>query len=188
MGKTIPQLTSLSSPADGDYLLITDVSESDASKKITYQNFTSGMTLQTVTASYNAVDTTTSSIPYDDTIPQNTEGKEFMSVTITPKRANSKLRISFNAMYSTSAKATVVCAIFRDSTANALGATATECTLDDPMTNFFELDVDASSITATTFKVRLGTSTGTLTFNGEASARKFGDIPKSYIKVIEVAA
>ena len=40
-----------------------------------------------------AVDSTATAMISDDTIPQNTEGKEFLTLAITPTNVNSKLLI-----------------------------------------------------------------------------------------------
>src|ERR1041385_5219094 len=45
---------------------------------------TAGLALQLASTSYNAAATGTTTVPIDDTVPQNTEGDEYMSRAITP--------------------------------------------------------------------------------------------------------
>ncbi len=47
----------------------------------------------------------------------------------------------------------------------------------------------ANTLTATTFKFRLGNTSGTsLTFNGEAGSQDFGGVANSFMRVREIAA
>ena len=62
------------------------------------------------------------SIPDDDTIPQNTEGDQFMSLAITPLSAVNLLFIAHEGNYSPSVSNNYGIALFVDATANALAA------------------------------------------------------------------
>ena len=79
--------------------------------------------LQRVAYETGSMTSTTSVIPCDDTVPQITEGAQVMSVSITPKRANSKIEIDVT-MYVTCYNATshMVAAVFKDSESNAIAA------------------------------------------------------------------
>ncbi len=79
--------------------------------------------LQRVAYETGSMTSTTSVIPCDDTVPQITEGAQVMSVSITPKRANSKIEIDVT-MYVTCYNATshMVAAVFKDSESNAIVA------------------------------------------------------------------
>jgi hypothetical protein len=72
---------------------ITDVVR-DADITDVLREGTSGVVIQQAFTSTGDVVSTTSVIPYDDTIPQITEGAEALSISFTPKRADSRLRIS----------------------------------------------------------------------------------------------
>ena len=52
-----------------------------------------GGVVQVVNTTTGAVATGTTTMPQDDTIPQNTEGDEYMTLAITPKDATNKLKI-----------------------------------------------------------------------------------------------
>ena len=134
--------------------------------------------------------TTTTAMPYDDTIPQNTEGGEFMTVSITPKKATNKLRIQVLAKlnHSSASAGAMVGAIFQDSTANALAAgwTGRETVAYQPCELVLDHWMDAGTTSSTTFKFRAGGNLGaTCVFNGNASGRLMGGVCNSYIMVTE---
>lgn len=68
----------------------------------------------------------TSLIPWDDTVPQNTEGTEVMNVSITPKSATNLLEIEALVHYSedTNFSDHFVLAAFKDSAASAFASAA----------------------------------------------------------------
>ena len=147
-------------------------------------------TLQIVNSQTGAVATGTTTIPFDDTIPQNTEGTEFLSVAITPSSTSNLLLIQVVMNYSYSIANTVTMALFQDTTANALaasseyGSTATGM-INSGLTHY----MTAGTTSSTTFKVRAGGETaGTLTVNGFSGARKLGGVMISSITVTEYAA
>lgn len=149
-----------------------------------------GRVLQVVNVQTGAVATGTTTIPLDDTIPQNTEGTEFMSLAITPRSATSKLKIDVIFHGGTSIAARMILGLFQDSTAGALAAT--QLFVDSTngggvlaMTHW----MTAGTTSATTFKVRAGpNAAATLTFNGSAAARLFGGVAASSITITEIAA
>lgn len=157
---------------------------------VTSAKVATGIPVQVVSVAYAAVGTTSTTIPADDTIPQNTEGAEFMTLTITPKSATNILAIEVVTMSSTSIVTNAVVALFQDSTANALAATTTTVP-GNTYTTMIPLGhtMTAGTTSATTFKVRCGPSAAaTYTFNGTAGGRLFGAITKSYIKITEYKA
>lgn len=151
-----------------------------------------GVPVQVVSTSYSAVATGTTTIPVDDTIPQNTEGTEFMTCSITPKSAANKLYIHVNIHGSLSVgSANTVAALFRDTTANAIAATQIfQSTATAPSIIIIDCpDISASSTSATTFKVRVGPgAAATYTLNGQSGGRLFGAVTKSLITITEYKA
>jgi len=141
--------------------------------------------IQRVSTSYSAVATGTTVMPYDDTIPQITEGDEYMTVTITPKSATNKLVIKANAFTGSSVGGAQTMALFQDTTADALSATS-DFFGAAAYQMAFEYEMISGTTSATTFKIRMGGTAGTLTFNGQVGARKFGAINKSIISVEEI--
>jgi hypothetical protein len=135
----------------------------------------------------SAVATGTTQIPVDDTIPQITEGDQYMTLTITPKNASSTLVIDVHAMLNASAATTISGAIFQDSTANAIAATAFFSSTTNAVCPFsFRHIMTAGTTSATTFRFRAGPSGAvTLTFNGSSGARIFGGVASSRITITE---
>lgn len=145
---------------------------------------------QIVTTSSGAVATGTTTIPFDDTIPQNTEGDEYLTRSITPKSATSTLIIEVELCVSTSIAAGVILALFQDSTANALATKYAFCdTAFGRDTVTLRHVMTSGTTSATTFKVRAGMdSAGTLTVNGSNTARLFGGTLTSTITITEIGS
>lgn len=146
--------------------------------------------LQTVTTVVTTSTTGTGTIPIDDTIPQNTEGDQYMSLAITPTSATNKLVITVSIHLANSTANSLCAALFQDSTAGALacgfatdggGATSVVHNIQ------FTYTMIAGTTSSTTFKVRGGGANATTTFNGSAGSRLFGGVLSSSIIIQEVA-
>lgn len=149
-----------------------------------------GVVVQVATTNYSAVGTGTTTIPFDDTVPQNTEGTEFMTQTITPRSATNVLVIETLLFLSGSLTSYLIAALYQDSTASAIAAgVQTVPTASYVYQVALRHTMVAGTTSPTTFKVRAGLQTaGTITFNGSVSARLFGAISKSNIKITEYKA
>lgn len=145
---------------------------------------------QVVGTSTGAVATGTTVLPLDDTIPQNTEGDEYITQAITPKHASNKLKIEVTVVLASSAGGTLAAALFQDTTANALAVASTRVDNTGSMyTISFTHFMAAGTTSATTFKVRCGNSAaGTVTLNGTAGGRQYGGVVSSSITITEFAA
>lgn len=153
----------------------------------------SGRVLQVVQHADGEAASGTTLIPNDDTIPQNTEGTEFMTASITPTSAASKLRIDVVFYGSANNNGRIIhAALFQDSTADALAAAGTGyySTANIPSTITFTHWMDAGTTSSTTFKVRAGADAASTTqFNSGASgARRMGGVAASSITITEYAA
>lgn len=150
---------------------------------------TAGKILQVVSTFSSAVQTGTTAIPADDTIPQNTEGDQFFSLAITPQASNSTLLFIGSVALGTSNSSALVAAMFVDSTADAIGVWTTYVgTTGFANSMPILMSVSAASTNARTYKLRCGSSIGTTTLNGWGGARKFGGVYQSGFAIIEVAA
>lgn len=148
-----------------------------------------GQVLQVVNFQTGEYDSVTTLIPLDDTIPQNTEGTEIMSLAITPTSATSKLLIEASALLAPNSNVWITGALFQDTTADALaagfyyeitGGAGKELTLRHFMT--------AGTTSTTTFKYRVGPhSAATVYFNGVGSGRYMGGVAASSITITEIA-
>ena len=146
-----------------------------------------GDVVQTVATTLSAVATGTTTIPLDDTIPQNTEGTQFITAAITPSSAINLLEIHHHGLYSSSAPLHVTSALFQDSVANALHAMAINIATNAADIHNWIYRMLAATVAQTTFKVRAGTATaGTTTFNGRGGVRSFGGVCNSYLKATEI--
>lgn len=162
-----------------------------ASNSVDFNKLVVGTPVQVVSTNFTAVATGTTVIPIDDTIPQITEGDQYMTQAITPKSVTNILVVEVVFMGSNSAAAQdVIVALFQDATANALAATSTLMATATgrvalPLTH----TMTAGTTSSTTFRVRAGSpAAGTTTFNGFATNRIFGAITKSFIRITEYKA
>jgi len=145
--------------------------------------------VQIVNTQTGAVATGTTAIPDDDTIPQNTEGDEYMTLAIAPKSATNKLKIDVVAYVAHTLGTAITCALFQDATAGALAAGQRDEDTPGNVLNpvVFSHYMVAGTTSATTFKIRMGGATGaTTTFNGHSSARKLGGVIASSITITEL--
>ena len=151
-----------------------------------------GKFLQRVYVESGALITAASnSIPEDDTIPQNTEGTEVMTLAITPTSATSKLHIFANMFGSHTASTRNGIALFVDTTAGALAFTdSANGGATTMMNTYLQHVLTSGSTSARTYKIRMGgmASSGTLSFNGQSGSRMFGTVPKSSIIIMEIEA
>lgn len=127
-------------------------------------------------------------IPKDDTIPQNTEGVEVMTLAITPKDSTHKLKIDVVVNLGVDSSDHYAAALFQDSTANAIAAAFSYIPVNQGMTIKFTHYMTAGTSSATTFKVRVGSAGGgTIRFNGiDGAGRKYGGVLASSITITEL--
>ena len=154
----------------------------------TAANALSGSVIQVVNTQTGTPSTGTTAIPNDDTIPQNTEGDQYMSLAITPTNASNKLRIEVFVQGACSAENRLNAALFQDSTAGALAAGSGGSSADNGGCVAFSYYMVAGTTSATTFKVRAGGSSGTFTFNGIGATGRFGGVMASSITITEIKA
>jgi hypothetical protein len=130
--------------------------------------------------------TGTTVLPNDGTVPQNTEGTQFMTLSITPTNASNKLFIQVVTRQAvTGSNKDIIIALFQDSTVNALAANNYRQT-GDGVTQLGVLNyyMTAGTTSSTEFKIRIGSAdTGTVTFCPNA----MGQIASSTITITEIA-
>lgn len=154
----------------------------------TAANALSGSVVQVVNVQSGAVATGATAIPDDDSIPQSGEGDQFMTLAITPTNSSNKLKIDIVAQISNGTVAFVTGALFQDSTADALAVGTAYCGAGNRGTVSFTHYMAAGTTSATTFKFRGGASSGTTTFNGTDTSRKYGGVMASSITITEIKA
>lgn len=149
-----------------------------------------GSSVQVVNTQTGAVATGTTQIPFDDSIPQKTEGDEYMTLAITPTSATNELiiEVTWSGAH-TGAGAIIGIALFQDSITNALATGLhTEAVGGSQMrTITFKHKMTAGTTNQITFKVRTGGHIGgTTTFNGQLSGRIYGGVMASSITITEI--
>lgn len=162
-----------------------------AANAITAPKLALGIPVQVVSSNTSSVASGTTQIPADDTIPQITEGTEFMTLAITPKTTTNILIIEVTIMLSNStASRDLIAALYQDSTANALAAVDTfQTTATGIATLSFKYRMAAGTTSSTTFRVRGGSGgSGTVTFNGFSATRIFGGVAGSSMVITEYGA
>ena len=147
-----------------------------------------GNVIQVVNVQSGSYTSSTGTFPFDNTIPQNTEGTELFTVSITPTSSASKLFIQAVACLGNSAGDWMTIALFQDSTANSLAANlAYQATATGTLMMPLHYYMTAGTTSSTTFKIRYGSNGSTTYVNGNSSA-KYGGVLISSLTVMEIAA
>ena len=149
-----------------------------------------GSVVQVKVTTTTATASGTTLIPYDDTIPQNTEGDQYMTLAITPKSASNKILVETCLMINNSAVNNLTIALFKDSDANALATDGLTLDTADFVRQLGTLyEMTAGTTSAITYKVRAGGSlAGTTRINGNSGVRRYGGTATSWIKITEYKA
>lgn len=174
----------------GTLYYVTDesvIERSSGSAWEAYSGVTVSKVVKIVKTLTGAVATGSTQLPEDDSIPQKTEGDEYMTCSITPSSATNRLRIDVNASLSPSVTSWITGALFQDSASDALaGSTNFQGTGTAACNISFTHDMLAGTTSATTFKFRAGMDrAGTTTFNGAGGARRLGGVMASSIVITE---
>lgn len=144
--------------------------------------------VQTVYTEATAVATGTTTIPVDDSIPQNTEGNEYITLAITPSDTSNKLLIEVSIYLASSSTGNVIASLFQDSTASAIKTgTVNESAANSVEHITLRHYMDAGTTSTTAFKVRAGSNVaGTTTLNGAAGVRYMGGTLVASISITEI--
>ena len=172
----------------------------DASKLTGNLPAISGASLTGVTGKIvqivNVLDSTyasgTTLIPNDATIPQITEGDQYMTLAITPTSATNKLLIYWNiGIQATNGTSVCYSALFNTDT-HATNALASVGSQDGGANNQQHTSgmhyMTAGVTSAMTFTIRAGNSVaGTYSFNGAAGSDRHSTSGQSSITITEIA-
>jgi hypothetical protein len=161
------------------------------SNAVTSDKVAPGAVVGMKTALFVAAATGTTIMPFDDTIPQITEGAEFMTITYSPQSTTNHVMVESLAWYShDAANAQAGMALFRDAVVNALAVTEQyQNTATAVVQNSLMYDFVPGATTSITFRIRIGSqNAGTLTFNGQSGTRRYGGVATSYMKITEYKA
>lgn len=125
-------------------------------------------------------------IPIDNTIPQNTEGTEVLTATITPKSLTSKIRITFvGGSIANSGAGAGVAALFINDVANAIFTRYTTVQgVGEMFPHNFTCIHEPATLSPVTYKVRLGCIAGSMSFL--AASALFGGTLKATLLLEEI--
>lgn len=156
-----------------------------------------GQTVQVRRTPTGASATTTSATPaIDDSIPQISEGGEFMTQVITPASAANAIQVKAAGWFSVDDAGVggiASFAMFKDATANAVVAGNTFISPDSAVNIPTRCELEALLLSegtaAQSYSFRLGIPNGTTArFNGGANSgsRQFGGVANSYMQAEEI--
>ena len=145
------------------------------------------------TAYHQRVDyaTISANIPYDDTIPQITEGTEIFSVSITPQASTDILEfeVLIEGTLGTTTGTFLIGALFKDGGANAIAA-CFGVSMDQSIAGgagqlALNFKVAAGGTAAQTYTFRIGSNSGSFYLNGNSGGRKLGGVVPAYMQITE---
>ena len=143
--------------------------------------------VQVVFAEDGDVATGTTTIPNDTSIPQNTDGTECLTRTITPTNSSNNLLVQAICFISPPGGKYVAAAIFHDSVADALASSFSHAGTSEAECLVISHLMAAGTTSEKTFKLRFGASTsGTNTLNGVSSGGYYGGSLATSITISEI--
>lgn len=155
-------------------------------------NIADGSVKNIVRREYVAYASGTTTIPGDDTIPQNTEGDQYMTINSVFTNVNNKIKVRVIAKHGGAAGTVHFATLFKNSGADAIEVTGFYNTSTSAITPMvMDYEAKATSTGLTTFNYRAGArtvDTGTTSFNGNNAlgGREFGGALISMIEVEEI--
>lgn len=154
----------------------------------TFQTASTGKIAQVVDLQFTTQTSTTSTtIPFDNTKPQSTEGAELFTGAFTPTNASSTLYLWLSSTVATTGGPHLAMVVFRDSETNPLMATWVSHNTDgDAIVISAQNKASALNTSAQTFKIRWGVDSGTGYVNGNSSGNIFGGAMITTLRITEV--
>lgn len=163
-----------------------------ANAAVTAPKLQNGVTLQTVYAQTTSLIEIDGVIPADNTKPQNTEGDEVLTATITPSSATSKILVQASLTGTLgNAAGTITVALFKDSAADALAASWVSGSSGFALTIPFAYQDAPNTTSAVTYKIRLGypgTGSGLYLNRGGLGAAIYNGTMTSSMTLTEIKA
>jgi len=147
-----------------------------------------GTVLNSVFAESSTEYVITTVIPFDNTIPQISEGTQIISATITPTKTTSRI-VGFVSLNGDATDTTVqtVVAAFRGSATNAIASTWVRYIAYSSLISFEFTDLP-NTTSATTYSIRIGPDQQTLYVNRALGGSKLGGSNKITLILLEINA
>lgn len=139
-----------------------------ADNAIDYSKVANGMMVDRWYDEYAGFASISETFPADDTIPQITEGLEILSVSITPKSATNRIRVSFSGYLTTQINpATIIAALFSSASNDALASTQVTSATGNYVTPIIlQHEFVPGNTSPITISLRVGTTGALFIFNG----------------------
>lgn len=148
-----------------------------------------GVIVDRAYAEYTTSASLSATIPGDDTIPQNTEGTQILSASITPKTTTNRIRARFAAFGAAGSGSQMHAALFVNSGANAVQVSAAALNSGNSATVAFEYEFVPGSTSAQTLAVRVGPASVAFFLNSvSGSGRSFGGAARATLVLEEITA
>lgn len=148
-----------------------------------------GTVINSVLATYTSNANLTTLIPFDDTLPQNTEGTQILSASLTPTSTTNKIRARFFGFGTTPTAGDVLTAAMFNGGANAVQATCMQFGTANYLSPLpMEFEYTPGSTSAQTITVRVGAAVSTCRMNGTAGGRLFGGAAACTLVLEEIKA
>jgi len=158
--------------------MASDSDEAVASQQSIKAYVDSKAIVQQVSTSDNTANSAVVYFPYDDTIPQNTEGMEVITLAITPTNTSNTLVIEGVVnVSSTASNEIIIAALFKDSDADAIQVATGHVSIANSLITIpISYRMVAGTTSEITFKIRAGgEDSGSTTYiNSDSGGRKFG--------------
>lgn len=143
---------------------------------------------------YTSNTTLTATIPADNTIPQNTEGTQILSASITPQSTTSTIRVTFSGFGAGGSNLIeLVSAMFVGAAANAViaasssgGDGGTLSSADRPVPLSLVYEFTSGTLSPLNVNIRVGASSGNMAMNGVPGAQRFGGVSQASILLEEI--
>lgn len=144
-----------------------------------------GNVLQSIVKTVGTMSGSTA-LPFDATVPQNTEGDEAAQITITPQSGSSLIHIHFECSLQNGITPHAGLAFFRSTNASAMVARSTY-NVGAPVSihmDYWVTEIEAG--VPVTFSVRFGAASGTTYLNANGATNTYGAANKSFFVVEEI--
>lgn len=146
-----------------------------------------GVVIQNPRTTLGTVATGSTAVPEDNTAPLSGEGNEYLTRAITPTSKANILQINSRLYMACNTAHIVVSALFQDAGGTSVAAGVSNCAdTGVPSSNDITYRMVAGTVSSTTFRVRGGASSGTITVNGTAGSQLYGGILQTYMEVLEI--
>lgn len=130
-------------------------------------------------------------IPFDNSIPQNIEGVELMTLSITPKASTNLLVVKGIAHLQAPSADSILClALFKDSVADAVDVSwkfSRQGNTSEASVPIMHTTV-AGGVSPITFKLRFGSASLTAVSNWDGNSSRYGGALGTQIEIWEIAA